>query len=381
MGDFYSLNNTTLVVLCAGESSRFTLKPKKQWLRVKDEPLWLNVTNRLSSYADFDKIVVVGHQNEVEYMKNYSENFEFVAGGSTRQQSIKNALQKVTSEFVMITDVARCCVPKITIETLLNNKNNGACIVPVLNVSDTVIYNGETIDRDNVKLIQTPQLSNTSILKRAIKDATEFTDDSSAIKAIGESIYYIEGSHQSKKLTFGDEISNVLCLNAPSKDFFTGYGIDIHQFEENKQMVLGGVKIDVPYGFKAHSDGDVLIHSVIDALLGASGGGDIGEFFPDTDPKFKGADSKELLTYIVQFISNVGYEIVNIDLTILAEAPKINPYKMEIKSSLSKLLALPRQKINIKATTAEKMGFVGRKEGITVHSVATLKYYDWKNEK
>ena len=377
LGEMIILNNTTLVILCAGESSRFSLKPKKQWLRVDNEPLWLNVTNRLSSYADFEKIIVVGHKNEVNYMQNFSLAFEYVAGGSTRQQSIQNALQKVTSEYVMITDVARCCVPKSVITNLLENKDKASCIVPVLDVSDTVIYNEKTIDRDNVKLIQTPQLSTTGVLKKALENAKEFTDDSSAIKAIGESVAYIEGSVQSKKLTFGGEVSDIACLKAPSKDFFTGFGIDIHQFEENKQMVLGGIEIDSPFGFKAHSDGDVLIHSVIDALLGAAGAGDIGEFFPDTDPQYKGVDSKELLEHIVKFISDVGYEIVNIDLTILAEALKINPHKLNMKTKLAELLQLPPQKINIKATTSEKMGFVGRKEGVTVYSVANLKYYNW----
>lgn len=144
-------------------------------------------------------------------------------------------------------------------------------------------------------------------------------------------------------------------------------------------MFLGGVEIKSDYGFKAHSDGDVLIHSIIDALLGACGAGDIGEFFPDTDEKYKGADSKELLSHIVKFVYSVGYEIVNVDLTILAEKPKINPHKSKIKSKVAELLNIEKQFVNIKATTSEKMGFVGRKEGVAVYSVATLKYYDWKN--
>ena len=369
--------DTTLVVLSAGNSSRFELRAKKQWLRIDNEPLWLNVTNKLASYADFSKIIVVGHIDELNYMKNYSDKIIFVAGGSSRQESMKNALQEVTSKYTMVTDVARCCVSKNIIINLLNNKENGSCIVPTLKVSDTVIYNNETINRDDVRLIQTPQLSNTTVLKNALLTDVEFTDDSSAIKGIGEDIFYIEGSIDSKKLTFGDEIEDISCLKKPSNNYFVGQGIDIHQFEENKQMVLGGIEINVDYGFKAHSDGDVLIHSVIDAILGACGGGDIGEFFPDTDPKYKGADSKILLEHIVKFINNVGYEIVNIDLTIVAQQPKINPYKNEIKSKMATLLNIPKQMINIKATTAEKMGFIGRKEGVAVQSVATLKYYDW----
>lgn len=369
--------DTTLVVLCAGESTRFKGFVKKQWIRIDDIPLWLYVTNKISSYASFDKVIVVSHKNELNYMKNFSDQFTYVAGGSTRQNSMKNALDNVTTTHIMVTDVARCCVPKDIILELLNNKTKASCIVPVLNVSDTVIYKNDTINRDDVKLIQTPQLSNTDILKKALDTDIEFTDDSSAIKNINESIYYIKGSESSKKLTFGDELNNLSCLKKPSSDFFTGSGIDIHQFEQNKPMVLGGVTIDVDFGFKAHSDGDVAIHSIIDALLGACGAGDIGEFFPDNNSKYKNADSKLLLKEIVLFINNIGYKIVNIDLTILAEIPKINPHKISIKTKLSELLNIPKFKINIKATTAEKMGFIGRDEGVAVLSNATLKYHDW----
>ena len=374
------MKETTLIVLCAGNSSRFELQAKKQWLRIEDEPLWLYVTKRIASFHNFDKIIVVSHQNELNYMKSFSDKFDFVAGGSTRQQSIKNALQKVTSPYVMITDVARCCIPKNVIQELINSKDIASCIVPVLDVSDTVIYKNETINREDVKLIQTPQLSNTTILKEALNTSVEFTDESSAIKNINQSIHYIKGSKESIKLTFGKELHQIDCLSEPSKDFFIGSGIDIHQFEENKPMVLGGVSIESQVGFKAHSDGDVVIHSIIDALLGAIGAGDIGEFFPDNDPQYKGADSKELLKHIVSFVYNVGYEIVNIDLTILAEKPKINPYKDAIKTQLSSIIGITKQRINIKATRGEKMGFIGRAEGVAVLSNANLKFYDWKRK-
>ena len=367
----------TLVVLCAGNSTRFEFKAKKQWLRTGDEPLWLNVTNRFSKYCEFEKVIVVGHENELGYMKNFSDDYIYVSGGSTRQESMKNALREVTSEHVMVTDVARCCVPEEVFIELAENRGKASCIVPALSVSDTVVYEQQTINRDEVKLIQTPQLSNTQALKKALATSKEFTDDSSAIKQDGGSVYYINGSPQSKKLTFGEEIKELMCLKEPSKDLFTGTGIDIHQFQEGKQMVLGGIPIDSDFGFKAHSDGDVLIHSIIDAILGACGAGDIGEFFPDTDPKYKGADSKELLKHIISFVKNTGFELVNIDVTVLAQAPKINPHKQAIKTKLSELLEIPRFKINIKATTGEKMGFVGRAEGVAVQSLATLKYYNW----
>jgi 2-C-methyl-D-erythritol 4-phosphate cytidylyltransferase/2-C-methyl-D-erythritol 2,4-cyclodiphosphate synthase len=374
------LLDVTLVVLCAGNSTRFEHKTKKQWLRIENEPLWLNVTKRLVSFSNFDKIIVASHENELNYMRNFTDDFTFVKGGDTRQKSIQNCLEFVTTKYVMISDVARACIPKSVIENLLDEKENADCIVPVLNVTDTVVYETNTINRDEVKLIQTPQLSLTQTLKNALDTQIEFTDESSAIKAKKGTIKYIQGSIQSKKLTLGNELDELPCLKDPSKNFFTGTGLDIHAFEDNKEMYLGGIKLPYEFGFKAHSDGDVLIHSIIDALLGACGAGDIGEFFPDTDDKYKGIDSKLLLEHIVTFIYNVGYEIVNIDTTIIAQKPKINPFKNEIKNSLAKIIGIEKQFINVKATTAEKMGFIGRSEGVAVQSVATLKYYDWKRK-
>ena len=369
--------DVSLIILCAGNSTRFEHKSKKQWLRIKNQPLWLNVANRLNTNFPFKEIIIVSTPIELNYMKNFNDDFKYINGGNTRQQSLKNALQIVTSSKVMVTDVARSCVPFEVIDRLLEAKDDADCIVPVLEVSDTVVYENETINRDNVKLVQTPQLSDTNKLKIALDTSTEFTDDSSAIKANGGFIKYVKGHLESKKLTFGNELKDINCLNAPSKNFFTGFGYDVHAFEENKEMYLGGVKIPVEYGFKAHSDGDVLIHSIIDSILGAIGAGDIGEFFPDNDERYKGADSKLLLKEIIEFTYNVGYEIVNIDTLIVAQQPKVNPYKMQIKASLSSIINIPKQFINIKATTSEKMGFIGRKEGVAVHSVATLKYYNW----
>lgn len=374
------VKDTTLIILCAGESSRFSLAPKKQWLRCGDIPLWLYVINSIKSNFSFEKIIAVVHENEINYMKNFTNEVEFVIGGASRQESMNNGLQKVTSSYTMVSDVARACVPMEVIQSLLDNKQKADVIVPILSVSDTVIYENNTLNRDNVKLIQTPQLSLTSKLKQALETSKEFTDDSSAIKENGGRVHYVEGSSDSVKLTFGQELQNISCLPSPSLDMFMGTGIDIHPFEENKKMYLGGVQLEESFGFKAHSDGDVLIHSVIDALLGACGAGDIGEFFPDTDPKYKGVDSKILLQEIVKFIHDVGYDIVNVDVSIIAQIPKINPHKNKIKQSMSALLQIPQYKFNIKATTAENLGFIGRREAVAVQSSATLKYYQWKEK-
>jgi len=180
------------------------------------------------------------------------------------------------------------------------------------------------------------------------------------------------------KLTTIEDLKKLPCLKAPSTRPLVGFGIDIHGFEEAKVMVLGGVKIPSTFGFKAHSDGDVAIHAIIDALLGASGLGDIGEFYPDTSSEFKNIDSKVLLLDTVRKIATFGYEIGNVDITIIAQKPRLDKHKKEIRFELSKLLGITPNKINIKATTAEKMGFIGRSEGVCVEAVASLFYVDWR---
>lgn len=373
------MSDLSLILLGAGESSRFKLKCKKQWLRIGNIPLWLYVAKNFEKAFEFRKIIITSSKDEINFMKKYAD-FNFIEGGNSRQESLKNALELVDSEYVLVSDIARACIKKDFIKNIISLKEKADCIAPYINVSDTVVYQNETINRDEIKLIQTPQLSRTEILKKALLQNRTFTDESSAIKAIGKKVTYIQGDKEHHKLTFIDDLKDLKCLEAPSKDILTGIGIDIHPFENNKEMFLGGVKIDKNYGFKAHSDGDVAIHSIIDALLGAAGFGDIGELFPDIDEKYKNADSKELLKKVNNLLQNCGYEIVNIDVTIVAQKPKISPYKDEIKRVLSKLLEIEKYQINIKATTAEKLGAIGRKEGVMVLSTANLKYFNWQKE-
>ena len=371
------MSNTTLILLGAGSSTRFQTTVKKQWLYTNDVPLWLHVSEHFEKSADFEKIIIVSSLEEIVYMKHFAD-YTYVVGGNTRQASLNNALQAVDSKYVLVSDIARCCVPTDMIQRILSAKEEGSCIVPILPVTDTLYLDEHPIDREKVKIIQTPQLSNTSLLKKALQTETLFTDDSSAIASFGGKVHFVEGSTKAHKLTTLEDLQKVTCLQTPSMKTLTGFGIDIHPFEEAKQMVLCGVPIDVSYGFKAHSDGDVAIHALIDALLGAAGMGDIGELYPDTEDTYAGADSKELLRDTVNRICSFGYSIGNIDLTILAEAPKILPYKIRMRDTLAQILGIRKNFVNIKATTAEKLGFVGRKEGVTVHAVANLTYINWK---
>ena len=371
------MSNTTLILLGAGSSTRFGNNVKKQWLYTEETPLWLHVAEHFKASADFDDIIIVSTLEEITAMKNFA-TYHYVQGGNSRQASLTNALAHVDSKYVLVSDIARCCVPSDMIQRILDAKEEASCIVPVLSVTDTLYLDNQPIDREKVKIIQTPQLSNTKLLKQALQTEALFTDDSSAIASLGEKVHFIEGSTKAHKLTTIEDLQKVTCLQAPSNKTLTGFGIDIHPFETGKQMFLCGVAIDVDYGFKAHSDGDVAIHALIDALLGAAGMGDIGELYPDTEDTYAGADSKMLLSDTVKRINAYGFTIGNIDLTIMAEAPKLLPYKNKMKQTLASLLGIRQNFVNIKATTAEKLGFVGRKEGVTVHAVANLTYLDWK---
>jgi len=373
------LQDITLILLGAGSASRFKLAPKKQWLWSDDRPIWLKVADDFQSLYAFEETIIVSSKDDIQSMKNFA-TYTFVEGGDSRQASLKNALDQVTTPFVLVSDIARCCLDETMIQRILLAKKNRSCVVPTLPVVDTLYFEEAPLNRESAKIIQTPQLSCTQTLKEALSTDQEFTDDSSAIASQGGEIIFVEGSTKAHKLTTVEDLAKLPCLDAPSTQALTGFGIDIHAFEEGKAMMLCGVEIDSPFGFKAHSDGDVAIHALIDALLGAAGLGDIGEFYPDTSETYKGADSSLLLKDTITRLSNLGYSLGNVDLTIIAQTPKLLNYKKDMRFNLASLLHLPPYRVNIKATTAEKLGWIGRKEGVAVEAVATLYYYDWTQQ-
>ena len=377
------MSDLSLILLAAGEATRFKRPVKKQWLRVGASPLWLHVLETFRAMRLFERIVVVGHADELAFMRRhiYNEKVRFVTGGPSRQASLKNALEEVETPLVLVSDVARPCVDRSVCKTLLAAVERADCAVPTLPVPDTVWYDGAPIDRKHLLRIQTPQLSRTGILRKALDSETEYTDESSAVHAVGGKVAFIAGDASLHKLTFAEDTALLPCLAPPDTAArFTGTGFDVHAFDTSEghgPMVLGGVKIDAPMGFKAHSDGDVAIHALIDALMGAAGMGDIGEIFPDTDAAWAGADSAKLLRHVIHLLTHTGFEIVGADLTIIAQTPKIGPHKEAMRRRLAEILQIAPQHMNVKATTTEKLGFVGRKEGVAVQASATLKFFDW----
>lgn len=367
----------TLIMLGAGSSSRFNQRVKKQWLRIEETPLWLFATQTLQTLFPFTQTIVTTTPDEMFYAQKFSPHITFVEGGDTRQDSLRKALLHVKTPYVLVSDIARACIDQAMLVRLFAEMENADIVVPYLPVVDTVVYEESTINRDAIKLIQTPQLSQTASLKKALQTGVIYTDDSSAIKAMGGKVAYVLGHEKAKKLTCKDDIQTMDCLQAPSNRALVGYGFDVHAYEEGKAMMLGGIHVHDTIGFKAHSDGDVAIHALIDALLGAAGAGDIGELFPDNDARYKDIDSKVLLKEVCTFLRKVGFEITHCDIAIMAEFPRLSPFKDAIRFCLADIMELNPVHVNIKATTTEKLGFVGRKEGVAASATATLHYYDW----
>lgn len=371
--------DVTLIMLGAGSSSRFEMPVKKQWLRVGGDPLWLFAAKNLSSHYAFKEIIVAS--NEGKYMSKFAPSYRFVKGGATRQESLKNALKLVQSEFVLVSDIARPMISGELFSRIMSGIQNADCVVPALKVPDTVYLGAGVVDREQIKLIQTPQLSRTAMLKSALESGQIYTDDSSAIAAAGGKIWYVQGDENARKITFKDDLAKICGLGAPSSEIYVGNGFDVHAFEEEKKegsfVTIGGEKIPFERNLKAHSDGDVAIHALIDAILGAAGLGDIGEYFPDTDDKFKGADSALLLKEAYNLVRSVGFELINADVTVIAEQPKLGKFKSAMEANIASALNLTPSRINVKATTTEKLGFTGRGEGIAATASASLKIYDW----
>ncbi|MCK9492311.1 MAG: bifunctional 2-C-methyl-D-erythritol 4-phosphate cytidylyltransferase/2-C-methyl-D-erythritol 2,4-cyclodiphosphate synthase [Sulfurimonas sp.] len=366
----------TLILLAAGSSSRFDCDVKKQWLRIENEPLWQFVARKCVETKLFSKIIITSSKDDIAFMKFY-DSFTFVEGSTTRGKSLKNALSEVSSEYVLVSDIARPCIDESFLKSIISHAFTADCVVPYLSVNDTIVYEDKTIDREKVKRIQTPQLSKTKVLKSALDTEIEYTDESSAIVAFGGSRKFIHGMADADKITYAKDLKKLPCLTPPSNDTFVGTGFDVHAFEDKKEMHLCGVKIDSEFGFKAHSDGDVAIHALIDALLGASGMGDIGEMFPDNSDEYKNIDSKVLLTKVCTKIKEFGFVIINVDITIAAQTPRIGSYKFAMRETIAAILGCENSRVNIKATTTEQLGFIGRSEGVGVIANANLKYFDW----
>lgn len=325
-----------------------------------------------------------------------SPKLQTVIGGANRQESVMNALELLASQaaaadWILVHDAARPCLKKTDLDALLDAVGAGTqpartpgpsgavLAVPIVDtVKRELAAHVETVDRRGLWRALTPQLFAFEQLRHALKEARlagiAVTDEAQAIERIGLRPALVPGSPFNIKVTRPEDlgVAERILKMTEGSDMRVGQGFDVHAFGQGDHVILGGVRIAHPNGVVAHSDGDVVIHALCDALLGALGDGDIGRHFPDTDPQYRGADSRVFLRAVTSRMQAAGLRLVNADITVLAEAPRIAAHRTAMAENLSADLGVAAQLINIKATTTERLGFIGRGEGLAALACVLL---------
>ena len=377
----------TVIVLAAGKSERFG--QNKILYELDGVPVIIKTLKTIYKLSNVENVIVVCSKenikkiNDILSNENIQTNTVTVLGGITRMESLLKAvnycdMNNISDEIIIVQDAAR---PNSTLELYqkgIESLDNYHAVVPGIKPNDTVkiIDNNniviKTINRESIMNIQTPQFFDRKVLIDNInlkKDLLNLTDDSSIFDDSSTQVKIIKGTHENLKITNKSDI-----------DFFHqniryGIGFDVHKLIPHKYLTLGGIKIDYPFKLEGHSDGDALIHSIIDSILGACGLGDIGNYFSSEDASFKDIDSQIMLFEIKEMVYKKGFEILHIDNTIIAQQPRMNNHLKKMKINLSKTLDLNVNNINIKSTTTDHLGIIGSEKAIAVQSITTIKNY------
>ena len=305
------------------------------------------------------------------------EGVETVTGGVTRQESVRAALELLAADGparVLIHDAARPDLPDAVIARLLDALEHHPGAIPVLPVVDSLALDGGglmagTAPREALRRVQTPQAFRFAPIlaaHRGWQGAPDAGDDAQVLRTAGQDVALVEGDERLKKLTFAEDFM------AQALPVRVGTGFDVHRLAAGEDLWLCGVQIPYDRGLAGHSDADVALHALVDALLGAVGAGDIGSHFPPSDPQWRGAASGRFVEHAVAVVRAAGYAIGNVDVTIICEAPKIGPHRDAMRASIAALLATGIDQVSVKATTTERLGFAGREEGIAAQAVATV---------
>ncbi len=375
------------IIPAAGSGTRMKLKHPKQYHLLGNAPILVHAIRPFIAHPDIDQVVVVAPQEHLEATRklcaNHDDQIIVVPGGKRRQDSVRAGYQALSKKtrLVVIHDGARPLVTNALINRCLEAAKKSGAAIAAIPVKDTLKQAASdgmiaaTVDRRNLWQAQTPQVFAYSILGQAYhnKAAGEATDEAMLIEGLGHHVALVDGDETNIKITRpADLLLAQQLMTKTSCPFRIGHGFDAHRFATQRKLILGGVEIPYDLGLAGHSDADVLSHALCDALLGATGKGDIGKHFPDTDPRFAGISSLKLLEQVCAAVKDDGYHIGNIDLTIVCQQPRLAPYLAAMRSQLATTCQNHEQTINIKATTTEKMGYTGRGEGISAHAVVLL---------
>lgn len=409
----YKGKKIAVIIAAAGMGRRMGAPIPKQFMKIGGQPVIAKTLKTFESLQEIDHIFIVTNEEYMEHCREITEEsnigklVSIVKGGNERQDSVYNALKEVSrisdAEYVLIHDGAR---PFVSHEVIMNviegTVRNGAAVAcmpmkdslrklgkdfgksgkpgefenvceagsisTACNTDEDVAFReSHAVKRSEYFAVQTPQgFKTTGLLhayEKALADGYYGTDDASVAERAGIRVAIADGDYANIKITTKEDL--------PMENR-VGTGFDVHKFETGRKLILGGVDIPYEKGLAGHSDADVLVHALMDALLGAAALGDIGRHFPDTDPKYAGISSLKLLAHVGGLLGSEGYSIGNVDVTVIAQAPKIAPHIEKMRENIAEILKLEKSRINIKGTTTEKLGFTGRKEGIAAEAVCSI---------
>ncbi len=378
--------NNLAIILSGGLGTRFNNKKPKQFFKINNLTIIEKSVNKFIDSKLFDKIIVVSHNKFLKDTKLLFKNkkITIIKGGKTRQESVFNGLKeakKKKPKYIFIHDSVRPFFTLKLLNSIFINLKKNICVIPTLDINDSVRYlkkkKYQDITRENLKLIQTPQGFCFNSIYQAHKNTKDsiYTDDSMVLYDFKNKIKLIKGERSNFKITTKEdfELGKLLSkgLNHMN-EIRVGTGFDVHKFKKGKFLKLFGIKIPFDKSLEGHSDADVGFHSIVDAVLGGLCLGDIGNHFPPSDGKWRNKASVFFMKYARDLLIKEKFKINNLDITLICEKPKVSDYKSAFVKSISEALNVDIKKVNIKGTTTEKLGFLGREEGIACQVSVTL---------
>ncbi|WP_119165477.1 bifunctional 2-C-methyl-D-erythritol 4-phosphate cytidylyltransferase/2-C-methyl-D-erythritol 2,4-cyclodiphosphate synthase [Algihabitans albus] len=383
---------TAAIVVAAGRGSRFGGGPPKQYTPLAGRPILTHALARLAAHPRIGAVRAVIHPEDETAYAEAAAGLDLmppVHGGADRQESVRHGLESLHEENpsnILIHDAARPLLEADVVERLLSALEQAPGALPVLPVADTLKRGAgarvvETVPRTDLYRAQTPQAFHFQAILAAHRAAAgrQLTDDAAVAEAAGLPVALVEGSPKLLKITTAADLSEAeswlrpgLSAQPPAGEVRVGQGFDVHRFGPGEAVILCGLRIPHSQALVGHSDADVALHALTDAILGALADGDIGSHFPPSDPTWRGAESARFLQHAGTLVTARGGRLLHCDVTLICEAPKISPHRPAMRQRVADILGLAVERISVKATTTEKLGFTGRGEGIAAQATATL---------
>jgi len=378
------------IIVAAGRGTRVGGDLPKQYWKLGQRTVLRQTLDAFVAHTDINTVQPVIGGQDLELYREATDGLDIrspVTGGATRQASVRAGLEAMADDapdIVLVHDAARPFVKPELITRAIEAADKSGASIPALAVLDTVkTVEGNqitgTIDRSTLRTVQTPQAFRFADLLAAHRRAAEagrddFTDDAALAEWAGMTVTVFQGDTTNMKLTTAEDFARASAEQlAALSDIRTGSGIDVHTFGPGDHVIMGGIKIPHSHGLTGHSDADVVLHALVDAILGALADGDIGMHFPPSDPQWRGAASDQFLAYAVKRVHARGGLIAHLDVTVVCELPKVGPHREAIRKRVAEIAGLTEDRVAVKATTSEKMGFTGRGEGIAAFATATVR--------